>query len=109
MYKIKELPPKVHKFCLTKCRNAWKDADYKGSVYERYHWSCDKCEILYEPEDKILYCNSLDKRKCPRCKGSVYSGDKKYYEKRYAMTKLFKYEAVEIESQSKKKWYQFWN
>ena len=69
---------------------------------------CDKCNILYAPEDKILYCLKKEERQCPICNNSLYSGKKEYFEKKNNLKPIKAGEGIQIDKideDKDKKWW----
>jgi hypothetical protein len=103
MFKLKERPPEEEKWELVKA----KDTYYNKEKY----WKCYNCNILFEPNDDILYCKRLDEQQCPICKDSLSGGDKDYFESKYLLTPIKEETAsytLGKPDMPKKKWYQFW-
>ncbi len=85
MYKLKklseeEIESRKPSFKLIKIRDI--DDDWRSKEY----WQCQKCNILYSPDDEILF--NGEEYKCPKCKTNLYHGDKEYFEKEYKLTKI---------------------
>lgn len=62
-----------------------------GDIKDNHNnwWICDKCKLLYSPDDKILYRQEwhggLAQHKCPKCEQSVLSGSYDYFQSHYEL------------------------